>query len=291
MKCGNEGEGRSSFLTLSLKNHCVGKIHSKFKRGLNIQFNDVLVHVGLAGSSLSAIGLNIEELKLRRILEASSIGDIVINKDNKLIFYSTFEIISLNYKDIEEVDLRLSKLEIDPKNIPDTVLYKRLESTDFHKFIGMELDELTLKYTALLLNSNKHDLCTNSQIAAFFTGRGKGLTPSGDDILMGFTLALMTSGKFPNWEKALRQVMTARRTTDISAAYARALLEGYTSEYFILLVKLLKEDDQEAIEDTIKKIQAFGHTSGNDTLFGFYLGLTFLINKLEQQLTAVDVLQ
>ena len=131
----------------------------------------------------------------------------------------------------------------------------------------------------MLLNSNKHNLDINSRIISFFSGRGKGLTPSGDDILIGFTLALMTFYKYDNWISALEEGITKNPTTMISAAYLRALLEGYTSEDFIQLVKLIDEEHIDVIEETIKKVQSFGHTSGNDTLFGFSIGLRFLTSQ------------
>ena len=67
----------------------------------------------------------------------------------------------------------------------------------------------------------------------------------------------------------------------ISVAYLSALLQGYASEPCIRLVKLLDDGETEQIKNTVKEVMSFGHTSGSDTLFGFLLGLSFLINQWE----------
>jgi hypothetical protein len=273
-------ETKSNLLSLYLKNHTIGKVHSKFDNGLNIQFGDSLIYIGCMGTPLSAFGLNIEKQKLKQILSSTNIGDAVVNKDDKLIFYSIYEIVNIDYKNVEQADLKLPKINCSISQVPDTKLYSYLKNMEFEKLIGIELDERTCKHTELLLSSNKLDLNMNSEIIRFFSGRGKGLTPSGDDILIGFTLALMTFDKLDNWTRALAAGITPSTTTMISVAYLKALLEGYASEYFIQLVKLLDEEDIEIIEETIKKVQSFGHTSGNDTLFGFSIGLQFLTSQL-----------
>ena len=67
----------------------------------------------------------------------------------------------------------------------------------------------------------------------------------------------------------------------VSVAYLTALLQGYASEPCIRLVKLLDDGETEQIEKTVEQVMSFGHTSGSDTLFGFLLGLKFLIHHWE----------
>jgi len=272
-------EAKSNLLSLYLKNHSVGSVHSKFNNGLNIQIEDALIYIGCIGTPLTAFGLNIDEEKLKVILNSVKVDDMVVNKNDKLIFYSICGVITIYYKNIEGVDLRLPKIKCSINQIPESKLYKYLLNIEFEKFIGISLDEKTNKYIDLLLNSDKSDVNINFIIINFFTGRGKGLTPSGDDILIGFTLALMMFGKFNNWIKALQFGVTKDRTTMISVAYLSALLQGYASECFIGLVQLIDDVEMASIEKTIKEVRSFGHTSGNDTLFGFLLGLKFITNS------------
>jgi hypothetical protein len=278
MKTIENREIKSNLLSLYLKNNGSGRVHSKFKNGLNVQFSDSLIYISCIGTPLSAFGLNIEEQKLKQILDAANIGDVVVNKDDKLLFYTISQIISIPYKNIEQVDLKLPKIQCNNSDVSDTKLYHSLTSMKLEKSIGIELDGATGEYIELLLNSDKNNLNINSTIINFFSGRGKGLTPSGDDILIGFTLALMMFGNYESWIRVLKTEITENTTTMISVAYLRALTVGFTSEYFIQLVKLIDEEDIDVIEETIKKVKSIGHTSGNDTLFGFSLGLKFLTN-------------
>ena len=269
---------KSNLLSLYLENHSTGKVHSKFKNGLNVLLGNSLIYIGCIGRPLSAFGLNIEEKKLNRLLDSARMGDIVVNKGERLFFYSVCETIIIDYKNAEQVDLRLPSIKCSSHGIKDTKLYNFLVGIEFERLIGIYLDELTSGYIDLLLNSNKSNLKVNTDIVRFFTGRGKGLTPGGDDILIGFTLALKVFGKFDSWTTALEAGVTSDRTTMISLAYLSALLRGYASEHFIQLVKLVDDGDMNAIEETIKEVQSFGHTSGNDTLFGFFLGMKYLSN-------------
>ncbi|WML37128.1 DUF2877 domain-containing protein [Clostridium sp. OS1-26] len=279
MKRDQNREAQSNLLPLYLKNHSVGEVHSKFNSGLNVQFDNSLIYIGSIGKPLSAFGLNIKEEKLKQILNSVSTHDIVVNKDNKLFFYSIYEIISIDYKEIEKVNLKLPQIRCKLSEIPNTKLYSYLKKIEFGTLIGIELEDKTCKYVDLLMNSDKWDLNTNLEIMNFFSGRGKGLTPSGDDILIGFTLALMMFDKIYNWLEALGSVITINTTTMISVSYLKALIDGYTSEYFIELIKLIDEENIDVIEKIIKRIQSFGHTSGNDTLFGFFLGLKSLTKE------------
>lgn len=268
---------KSNLLSFCLNNHSTGKVLSKFNKGLNVKFDEHLIYVGGIGTPLSAFGMNIEKEKLEHILNSVKMDDIVINKGGKLIFYSICGVIETDFENLEEVNLKLPNIGCSINGITDTGLYKYLESIELNKYIGITTDEKTDKYIDLLLQSDKTDFNMNSRIIEFFIGRGKGLTPSGDDLIIGFTLALRAFGKFDVWLKALEAEVTEDKTTIISVAYLRALLKGYASEHFVRVVKLLDSSDIDEIENTIKEVRSFGHTSGNDTLFGFLSGLKFLI--------------
>ncbi len=279
----NDREAVSNLVPLYLKEANVGKVHSKFNNGINIQIEEHLIFIGHCETPLAAFGLNIAEEKLQQLLNSVKTGDLVVNKRSKLIFYSVHGVITVCYQELAEIDVRLPKVACSVKAIPDSLLYQSLAAIEFEKFIGLELDEKTAKYVALLVHSDKEDRNVNSLIISFFAGRGKGLTPSGDDILIGFTLALMLFGQFNAWKKALAMEVTDDKTTLISVAYLDALLAGYASEQFIRLVKLIDSTNLNAIATTIDEVRSFGHTSGDDTLFGFFLGLQFLINQEKEQ--------
>ncbi|GAB6086686.1 DUF2877 domain-containing protein [Alkaliphilus crotonatoxidans] len=272
----NFGGVKSNFLALLLNNHCAGKVHSKFRQGINVQLANTLIYIGCSKAPLSVFGLNVPEGKLKVLLDSVTIDDVVVNKGNRLIFYSVYGLINVDYHNAEEVDLKLPKIFLSTSEIKNTKLFQYLEGIEWKETIGITLDEKTLSYLELLLNTDKADFDMNTRVIKYFAGRGKGLTPSGDDILIGFTLALRLFDQFDIWDKALDLTVTVSRTTMISVAYTKALLRGYASQSLISLAKLINQGETDGIESTIYAIQSMGHTSGSDTLFGFLLGLKFL---------------
>ena len=275
----NSKEVISTLVPLYLKKYTMGKVHSIFNKGFNVKFGELLIYITSNKYSISPLGINISEEKFESILNSIKVSDIVTRKEEKLYFYTINEIISINYKFMEQVDLSLPKVECKIKDIKNSYLYNALDRMDFEKLIGLELDERTLKHMELLVNSDKKNSDINKLIINFFIGRGKGLTPSGDDILLGFTAVLMIFGKAKDWITSLREQITYEKTTIVSITYINSLLEGYVSEDFKELIKSLDYKESTLIDKCIGKVKSFGNTSGSDTLFGFTLGLKFLKNN------------
>ena len=98
-------------------------------------------------------------------------------------------------------------------------------------------------------------------------GLGHGLTPAGDDYLLGVMAALWLTGR-P--EMAVHIAQTAiPRTTALSAAFLQAAARGEFTEPWHALVEAWQAEDQPALMTTIARIAAFGATSGADALAGF----------------------
>ncbi len=282
MNLKNSREVQSNLVPLYLKNKRLGKVHSKFKNGINIQFEDILIYISHTESALSAYGINIEKNKLQDIIENLDIKDIVIFKEGKFTFYSTYKNITLNLEEIELVDLRIPGIQVNQAEIENTILYGILKDYDFKNNIGLNLDNISNYYVNLLVNSDKKNTKLNEEIIHFFSGRGKGLTPSGDDILIGFTTAILAFNEdqiYETWIKDIYLLISEKITTEISVSYIRALTKGYLSYSFIELIYSMNFKEEKYVYEVINKIKNFGHTSGIDTLFGFFLGLKFLSNK------------
>jgi len=278
----NSKEVESSLLPLCLKNKKLGKIHSKFKNGFNIQFENELVYISYVGSPLSAFGINIRKDKFIKILEEIKIDDNVTYKNNNLIIYTLNEIIYLNLEQIENMDLKIPKIKCTIENIEDTYLYKILDKYKFEDYIGIDLGIKTKTNVELLITKDKNNNFYNSKIINFFVGRGKGLTPSGDDILTGFTMGLMIFNNnelFDKWIKDINLIVTKDKTTLVSVAYLTSLTKGYVSENFLELILSIDKNSEKLVCEILDKIKSYGHTSGYDTLFGFYLSLKYLINN------------
>ena len=100
-------------------------------------------------------------------------------------------------------------------------------------------------------------------------GRGRGLTPAGDDFLMGWMLRAWLDHPAP--EVVCRQVVegAAPRTTTLAAAMLRAAARGECDAAWHALLSALAGDDAGTLAPAVERVLAHGHTSGADTLAGF----------------------
>lgn len=107
-------------------------------------------------------------------------------------------------------------------------------------------------------------------------GRGPGLTPSGDDVLLGYGVGLHLVGGGTYFDHALTTALHAHPdggTTVVSRAYLDAYLEGYVNPILLELVRAAEAHDGGRGHALLERIAAIGHTSGRDTLCGLATGL------------------
>ena len=279
---GRECGAKSNFLSYCLPRRCQGMVHSKFRQGFHLLLAGQLVYIGCK-NFLAPFGIQIDQERTENLLETLQTGDLAVYKEGRLLLYSRTRVHQLDSTRMQEKDLRIPHFYEEKKQIPQTAIYKYLKEIDFSTCIGVPWEERTLQYVRLLEKTDKANFEKNLEIAAFFAGRGKGLTPGGDDFLLGYTLALRIYGVFPLWQQAVTKAVCEEKTTSISTAYRKALDAGYIHEGLWEMVQLLHAEDPEAAKESICKVRNFGHTSGNDTLFGFFTGLNFLINLEEDE--------
>lgn len=116
------------------------------------------------------------------------------------------------------------------------------------------------------------------KVVDYLIGRGMGLTPSGDDFLLGWLLVDTLKNKHTYLRQAIEKRTKNRLfTTDISRNYLARGVRGEFS-YALLAVAnyLTNNDHSEAPEKIIQQVIDYGNTSGVDALAGIVSGL--LIN-------------
>jgi len=273
-------ETKSNFLSLSLPiETTIGKIHSVFKTTFNVQLKDQLVHFGSEGMPVSAHGCIISKEEMDAILENGVPGDMVRYKDGRMTFYTRHQIVSVPFSSFKEIDLRIPFEPVSKKGLESRLLYQKLNAFPFWENIGLPVDETVRKNVSALESLSETNEEELEEILAYFVGRGGGLTPSGDDFIVGFTMARKAFEKTDDWDAAVKAALKIRSTTDISKAYYKAAFAGYVSELFCVLVRGLAWENEQEINDLIELVRRYGHTSGTDTLFGFTTGLRSLINE------------
>ena len=110
-------------------------------------------------------------------------------------------------------------------------------------------------------------------------GLGPGLTPSGDDFLVGYLAGLWcTAGNSPSRTQFLAALdaeisETARSTNEISRAYLRSAAKGHVSEPIAKLAQQLNQANNIGnVRGATQAALQVGHTSGADGVLGLLLG-------------------
>jgi len=110
--------------------------------------------------------------------------------------------------------------------------------------------------------------------AGRLAGLGGGLTPAGDDFVLGVLLAAWAGLYGARAERQAGAIAEAAapRTTTLSAAYLRAAARGECSAYWHALFAALLKPDAAELRQALSALLAVGHTSGADALAGFLAG-------------------
>lgn len=265
---------KSNMLPLYLSNNDKGNVKTVFRHSFNIKLPRILLHVGNAGDSLSCLGITLPDDVMVNIVDLVDVGDLVRLVHDKLYIYTKKEIVSIDLKPLSEVNLRIPV--ITPKPMVLEALSIILDQLPFETHWG--LNGITSPQNIIETMLSSHSSGQIQSTITYLFGRGRGLTPSGDDILVGFLTVLQAfnieSRKL--WEPELIDIMQNRATTDVSAAYLKATVAGFTSERVKNLLDCLSSGNMSQIEDYVLAIQKFGHTSGTDLLLGITAGVANL---------------
>ena len=113
------------------------------------------------------------------------------------------------------------------------------------------------------------ELCRSS--AKKLAGLGAGLTPDGDDFMMGCILALWArwAGKRVEETATWVSLEAAPRTTPIAAAWLKAASRGECSVRWHDMLQAILKEDEKSMRSAAHAIIDQGHTSGASALTGF----------------------
>jgi Protein of unknown function (DUF2877) len=116
-----------------------------------------------------------------------------------------------------------------------------------------------------------------AEAVQLLAGLGQGLTPAGDDFLLGAIAALWLLG-----EREAAPVIAragAPRTTALSGAFLMAAAQGQFTEPWHDLAVALERQDEARSREALLRIAAHGASSGRDALAGFTATLLRLRNR------------
>ena len=270
-----------------------GRVHSVFRHAVNfLMEDDCFVTLMLSGKPLCPEGIVVSpDAFLKRtagILQLSADGllpfmqgEAVCLKENWLLSKA----FAIDLNDAESVELSLSGCAVSDV-VQQRLTQWLLEQLDKHGLLtGLRRDaccdheNISAFREGLLETMSQPDLDRAVRFEIFsrqlnqFIGLGEGLTPSGDDFLVGLLWALWVgeADRLSGFETFLYAVQSIlHKTNDISAQMLRFAMHRRFTEP---LVALARVSDPKDCTGVFKRIAAFGHTSGFDTLCGILVGL------------------
>lgn len=109
------------------------------------------------------------------------------------------------------------------------------------------------------------------EAAKKLAGLGPGLTPAGDDLLLGAMYGLWATQPPIAAERTAQEIaaIATERTHALSAAWLAAGARGEAAAPWHQLIDAIAAQNPNAIESAVMRILPTGHTSGADALAGF----------------------
>ena len=254
----------------------IGRVHSIFAHSLNIQVGLRLINISCFDNYLSCFGINISEKNLKSVIQSVTENNIVKFLDNNIVFYTQDGIKRIDVKNFNIVELKIKPLNY----FPEKGLKKTLEVLNNCKIdqrIGIPNNTLLKKFSDEMITLKNFNA---EQIVTWLLGRGKGLTPSGDDILCGYIFVLLLVDKANTYLSSLvKQIRNnLKLTTDVSKAYLICATQGYVNSKVYQLYKSFKNHNFKDIDSELNSILEIGHTSGRDLSYGIKLGILASLN-------------
>lgn len=177
------------------------------------------------------------------------------------------------------VDLRGAARQQPPR--PAVIDLDLGDHGDLDTAVGVDDDavaRLGLRTAALERALGVRDPDATARAVHGLVGHGPGLTPSGDDALVGVATVLHRAGASGAPTGAMRRLLAAAvrprlgRTTPISAHHLALALHGHSGEHLTTLVdEWLARGAPTAL--AVARVRAVGATSGLDALVGVRCGL------------------
>ena len=114
--------------------------------------------------------------------------------------------------------------------------------------------------------------------AGDLAGLGLGLTPSGDDFIIGVMHALWMTLDADRALSLCRKMLSvaAPRTNALSANYLETAARGEAAQAWHTIALAFAQNDTTNLNSAVEKLIELGHTSGQDALSGFLLALAHI---------------
>lgn len=278
-----------------------GRVHSIFDRIFNIQSMDQGELFTIANESLDN-GPNTLVTEFARFSDKQiAVYDPVCTTNNTLCILNKIEI------KLDVVKIWNSNLPHYPSNeqrLRRNLVVARLFIEQYGKDGGMkrspvggksfdqEVSRLLAERSGLLLQAiSSGNMQEAAREASGLVGLGVGLTPSGDDFLVGlFAVFNMPQSPLYHSRTFCEQVASesAGRTNEISYITLKKASTGQVRESLIQLLRDLTVGSEGSVKASLSSVLNIGSTSGTDIATGILSGLGLSVQKKKLEVSYVD---
>ena len=254
-------------------------VHSSFQNGLNLIGDNGLVFIGTMKNGELPFGIHLNDEDTNNLINNDNSKGFIWDKEKSTLISGQF-IINLSKSRVYDSHLNI----IEDSNIDNSIKY--LTDTLLNVTDDTGFDEPIKRFISSnkLISDIQKNLKSNNtkEIEASLRsliGRGRGLTPSGDDFLIGLLWVnrIRTIIGKDFYTSLMTLSINESLTTDISINYYKEAFKGNFSSPLINLYNSLIHCDKIKINFGIEEVFKCGHTSGIDTLAGIVFGLKYLI--------------
>ena len=253
------------------------RIHSQFESGCNLALSPFLCFIGNKNNALVPYGILLNEEDLPVFMEQTAPSACFQWDGKERTLYSDTLRLCLKNSRIYSSFIRKKEYSIDREGF---AMFERLIDwnlpTGFGQSIGSFLEREKKEVEELYEAFSKPKEEAEKTIKRWI-GRGRGLTPSGDDFLMGLLYMdrICPILEIPFFQ-GLKALIDRQYTTDISGHYYHCALEGYFNNALVELVDALTQKNSWQMKMCIDRIRAIGSTSGCDMISGMAAGVDYI---------------
>jgi len=272
-------------------------LHSIFNSSINLKVNNVIVNVSNNNIILPPYGivLNDEDFRILKYQIEDKQPNFSINKSEISISNIKIDLVGA-YKKYES-KIKKSNKKILTRNL-DSLLQKvisfqkkngfNIQNNDIIEIVlgKNNFNKQNLENTNILDFNNKLRSLENFFVHGedytalkYFIGRGMGLTPSGDDFLVGMMSVFSLYDVFKENIVNIRNFILENKgiyTNDISEQFLILATQNKFSTNIILLLNSLEAKNLDS--GAINNVLSYGGTSGVDIILGIIFGIK-IINR------------
>lgn len=273
-----------------------GCVHSIFHNGWNIRMGDGLIFIGTTKNGQLPFGIHLEDKQVPKLISMLQQDEedqmIHYDSDTSSLLFSSF-CIKLDPQATYQsgigprTEQPESLLHLLNAFATELLIHNQPTGTgiSIDHFIECFINEAHAtcsvseqKMMQLINTVRAGNLSQIDEILRYWIGRGKGLTPAGDDILAGMLAVDATAGIFTDTFRLQLSELVEKETltTDISREYLKyALKRNFSSAVTGVMNALLQRDADSLIKRT-RELLLVGHSSGLDTAFGILIGMLII---------------